>query len=43
MIFILLFFGCSVPLFNSYFLLGYSTFYTFCPVFCLVFDKDVSE
>ncbi len=42
-IFSLTFYFCSVPVFNSYLLLGYATYYTFLPVFCLVFDKDIDN
>jgi len=43
MVFVILFFGCSIPLYNSYLLLGYSTYYTFLPVFILVMDKDLKN
>ena len=42
-IFTLTFYFCAMPVFNSYLLLGYATYYTFLPVFCLVFDKDVDN
>lgn len=42
-IFSLLFYFCAIPVFNSYLLLGYATFYTFLPVFSLVFDQDIDE
>lgn len=31
-----------VPLYNGYLLLGYATIFTCLPVFCLVFDEDVT-
>ena len=40
-IFTIIFYFCSIPVFNNYLLLGYATYYTFLPVFCLVFQKDV--
>eukprot|EP00831_Metopus_contortus_P025815 TRINITY_DN22143_c0_g1_i4.p1 TRINITY_DN22143_c0_g1~~TRINITY_DN22143_c0_g1_i4.p1 ORF type:complete len:227 (-),score=23.92 TRINITY_DN22143_c0_g1_i4:101-781(-) len=43
MFFSLIFYFCAIPVFNSYLLLGYATFYTFLPVFCLVFDTDIDE
>jgi len=42
-IFSILFYFCAVPVFNSYLLLGYATYYTFLPVFCIVFDQDVDN
>jgi len=42
-IFIFMFYFCSIPVFNPYLLLGYATYYTFLPVFCLVFDRDVDN
>jgi len=43
MLFSLTFYFCAIPVFNSYLLLGYSTYYTFLPVFSLVFDQDVEN
>lgn len=43
MMFSLTFYYCAIPVFNSYLLLGYATFYTFLPVFCLVFDRDIDD
>jgi len=42
-LFSLVFYYSAIPVFNSYLLLGYATFYTFLPVFCLVFDRDINE
>ena len=43
MLFTLTFYFCAIPVFNSYLQLGYSTYYTFLPVFSLVFDQDVEN
>ncbi len=43
MIYSLVFYFCAISVFNSYLLLGYATFYTFLPVFCLVFDRDIDD
>lgn len=43
MLFCLTFYFCAIPVFNSYLLLGYTTYYTFLPVFSLVFDQDVEN
>lgn len=42
-IFTIIFYFCSIPVFNNYLLLGYATYYTFLPVFCLVFQQDVDH
>ena len=42
-IFSIIFYFCSIPVFNNYLLLGYATYYTFLPVFCLVFQQDVDN
>ena len=33
----------TIPIYNGYLLLGYSTVYTSFPVFSLVLDEDVSQ
>ena len=33
----------TIPIYNGYLLLGYSTIYTSFPVFSLVLDEDVSQ
>ena len=43
MIFSLAFYSSAVPIFNSWLQLGYTTYYTFLPVFSLVYDKDVEN
>ena len=43
MVFTLIFYFCAIPVYNSYLMLGYTTYYTFWPVFCLVFDQDLDE
>ncbi len=43
MLFSLTFYFCAIPVFNNYLQLGYSTYYTFLPVFSLVFDQDVEN
>lgn len=42
-IFIMMFYYSAIPVFNSYLLLGYASYYTCAPVFCLVFDRDVDN
>jgi phospholipid-translocating ATPase len=42
-IFIILFYFVSIPIYNGFLMLGYSTIYTSLPVFSLVFDTDTSE
>lgn len=42
-IFTIIFYFCAIPVFNNYLLLGYATYYTFLPVFCLVFQQDVDH
>jgi len=32
----------DVALFNGFFTMGYTTFYTFMPVLCLVLDSDIT-
>ena len=41
-IFTCLFFFVTIPIYNGYLLLGYSTLYTTFPVFSIVLDEDVS-
>jgi len=42
LIFSCIFYYVSIPVFNSILLLGYSTIFTFWPVFALVLDKDIN-
>ncbi|KRX03653.1 P-type ATPase, cytoplasmic domain N [Pseudocohnilembus persalinus] len=42
-VFICCFYFVSLQVFDSALLLGYSTIFTMLPVFCLVFDEDISE
>ena len=41
-IFTCIFYFVTIPIYNGYLQLGYSTIYTMMPVFSLVLDKDVS-
>ena len=41
-IFTCIYFFVTIPVYNGYLLLGYSTFYTSLPIFSLVLDEDVS-
>ena len=38
----MLYFFVTIPIYNGYLLLGYSTIYTSFPIFSLVLDEDVS-
>jgi phospholipid-translocating ATPase len=40
-IFSMIFYYCAISVYNSYLMLGYATYYTFLPVFCLVLDEDI--
>ena len=40
-IFSFVFYFATIPVFNSYLLLGYSTIFTFWPVFSLILDRDI--
>jgi phospholipid-translocating ATPase len=40
-IFSILFYYISIPIYNGFLMLGYSTLYTNFPVFSLIFDEDV--
>lgn len=42
-IFSIIFYFVAIPIYNGMLILGYSTFYTFAPVFSLVVDRDVSK
>ena len=42
-IFTVLFYFVTIPIFNGYLILGYSTYYTSLPIFSLVLDEDVSR
>jgi len=41
--FTMIFFSATIPIYNGYLLLGYSTVYTSLPVFSLVLDEDVDK
>lgn len=43
MIFSLIFYSVAIPVYNGWLMLGYSTIYTMLPVFCLIFDEDVTR
>jgi phospholipid-translocating ATPase len=36
-----MFYNVTIPIYNGYLLLGYSTVYTALPIFTLVLDEDV--
>lgn len=42
-IFTMVFFSVTIPIYNGYLILGYSTIYTSLPVFSLVLDEDVDR
>ena len=42
-IFTLIFYGVTIPIYNGYLQLGYSTVYTMMPVFSIVLDEDVDQ
>lgn len=42
-IFTMIFFSVTIPIYNGYLILGYSTLYTSLPVFSLVLDEDVDR
>lgn len=42
-IFTMIYFSVTIPIYNGYLILGYSTIYTSLPVFSLVFDEDVNR
>lgn len=41
-IFSAVFYFVAIPIYNGWLMLGYTTAYTMFPVFCLIFDEDVS-
>lgn len=41
--FTLLFYFVSIPIYNGFLMLGYSTIYTSLPVFSLIFDEDADQ
>ena len=41
-VFTVVYFFVTIPVYNGYLMLGYSTFYTTLPVFSLVLDEDVN-
>ncbi|EGR32551.1 phospholipid-translocating p-type flippase family protein, putative [Ichthyophthirius multifiliis] len=43
MIFSSIFYFVAIPIYNGMLMLGYATFYTSLPVFCLIFDEDISQ
>jgi phospholipid-translocating ATPase len=40
-VFSIVFFFVTIPIYNGYLMMGYTTIYTSLPVFCLVLDEDV--
>lgn len=42
-IFTMIFFSVTIPIYNGFLILGYSTIYTSLPVFSLVLDEDVDR
>jgi len=42
-LFTVVFYYVAIPVYNGYLMLGYTTVYTMFPVFCLIFDSDVSK
>jgi len=40
-IFTIVYFSVSIPIYNGFLLIGYTTVYTTLPIFCLVLDEDV--
>ena len=42
-IFTMTFFSVTIPIYNGYLILGYSTIYTSLPVIALVLDEDVER
>lgn len=43
MIFSCTFYFVAIPIYNGYLTLGYATYYTSLPVFCLIFDQDIEK
>jgi phospholipid-translocating ATPase len=43
MIFSCVFYFVAIPVYNGFLMLGYATIYTSLPVFCLIFDHDISR
>lgn len=43
MIFSTVFYYVAIPIYNGWLMLGYATLYTCLPVFCLIFDEDISR
>jgi len=39
----LIYFSVTIPFFNGYLMLGYSTIYTNLPVFSLILDEDINH
>ncbi len=37
-----MFYYVAIPIYNGFLILGYATVYTCLPVFCLIFDQDIS-
>ena len=40
-IFCVTYYSVTIPIYNSFLMVGYSTIYTTLPIFCLVLDEDV--
>ena len=43
MVFILVFYYCSIAIYNGWLMLGYVTIFTSVPVFTLILDEDVDD
>jgi phospholipid-translocating ATPase len=43
LIFSLVFYQVAIPIYNGWLMLGYATIFTMLPVFCLIFDEDVTR
>ena len=42
-IFSIVFYQVAIPIYNGWLMLGYATLFTTLPVFCLIFDEDVTR
>ena len=43
MIFIIVFYYCSIAIYNGWLMMGYVTIFTCLPVFCLILDEDIDD
>ncbi len=41
MLFIIVFYYCSIAIYNGWLMMGYVTVFTCLPVFCLILDEDI--